>query len=33
MISNYGAEAGGKVEITHPVELYICKVCQLYIRV
>ncbi|KAM6388108.1 LOW QUALITY PROTEIN: NAD(P) transhydrogenase, mitochondrial-like [Pluvialis apricaria] len=25
MTSNYGAEAGGKVEITHPVELYICK--------
>ncbi|KAM7103513.1 LOW QUALITY PROTEIN: NAD(P) transhydrogenase, mitochondrial-like [Ciconia maguari] len=23
--SNYGAEAGGKVEMTHPAELYICK--------
>jgi len=28
MISNYGAKAGGKVEMTHPAEHYICKVCN-----
>lgn len=30
MISNYRCEAGGEVEMTHPVEPYICKVCRLY---